>query len=228
MNFLELCREAAPRCNVTGTIGAVAQQTGPQGALVRAINEAWLHIQQESNDWKWMRDRFSMVTTPGLAVYPMATVLGTNAVKIKKFRTNDRQIRCFKTELGRTDAQVLAEQAYPNYEAAYLYAASSPGRPTVFAIDDTKALCLGVTPDAVGYTVEGWYQREPSLLVDNTDTPIIPGEFHLLIVYRAMMIFGAADNAPEVFSTGKALYDPMLSRMRMTEEEMPTWGAPLA
>jgi hypothetical protein len=75
----------------------------------------------------------------------------------------------------------------------------------------TRPDCLARAPDgslafgpitAAGYTVLGDYYRSPQVLTDAGDTPEMPEQFHMAIVYKAMQYFGASEAAPEVYDAG--------------------------
>lgn len=226
MNFLDICKRIAERTNVSGTVVSTVGQTGEHARVVRLANEAWLDIQQASEDWRWMRKQFSFPTVSGQGTYSVNEVTGV--AEIRKYRTGDRSVRCWDVTRGTQDAQFLAEWDYESYEDSYIYGAQNSGRPTIFAVRDDNALCLGNVPGDAAHQVAGWYQAAASDLTGNDATPGMPSEFHMLIVFRAMMKFGAGDNAPEVFTEGKSGYDTMLSAMKRTQLDSVTWGGPLA
>jgi hypothetical protein len=58
-------------------------------------------------------------------------------------------------------------------------------------------LNLGAVPDAV-YTAYGDYYRKAVSLAVSADTPAMPSQFHMAIVYRALMKYAGFDAAPEV------------------------------
>jgi hypothetical protein len=85
-------------------------------------------------------------------------------------------------------------------------------RPTVITITPNKSIGVGPFPIS-GYTVLGDYYRVPTEMSANTDTPTLPTQFHMAIVYRAMMSYGAYESAAEVYQRGEAEFNRMIRRV---------------
>ena len=85
-------------------------------------------------------------------------------------------------------------------------------RPNVMSITPGKALALGPVPTS-GYTIVGEYYAIPTELTLLTDIPRLPSQYHMAIVYRAMMFYGAFEAASEVFSLGQSEFNKMINRL---------------
>lgn len=85
-------------------------------------------------------------------------------------------------------------------------------RPTVITITPNKSIGLGPFPIS-GYTVLGDYYRVPTEMSVNTDTPTLPTQYHMAIVYRAMMSYGAFEAASEVYQRGEMEFNKMIRRV---------------
>ena len=92
-------------------------------------------------------------------------------------------------------------------------------RPIAFAIGANKAILLGPIP-ADGYTVTGQYFAVPSSLAADTDTPSMPSQFHMGVVYKAMMYYGLFHAATEVYDRGDAEFSKIMSRL--AADHLPT------
>jgi hypothetical protein len=79
-------------------------------------------------------------------------------------------------------------------------------RPLVVApgADESQLFCGPITDS--GYTLLGDYYRVPTEMVNATDEPVIPDQFHWAIVYRAMMMYGVSEAAPEIFDEGEIAF----------------------
>jgi len=100
-------------------------------------------------------------------------------------------------------------------------------------LNTTRPSALAVAPDGTlyfnaiadqNYTLTGHYFTTPVSLANNTDTPALPSHFHMLIVYKAMMFYGAYENAPEVAQSARLSFEQMLAdvmRSELPEVEMP-------
>lgn len=230
MNFLEICRLVADRCNVSGVIAGTVDQTGDHARVVRRVNDAWLEIQQSSDIWRFMRKRFEFNTVAGKPNYTVPLV--TESIKagglsqIRRYMFETRSAACWPlgNKAGRT---FLGVWEFSDYEDAFIFGVTQPGAPSVLAVDESDTIWLGSIPDGI-YTISGTVQLAASLLVASTDVPVMPEEFHMAIVYLAAMKISANDNLPEVYSEAEAGYKQVWGALERTEKEPITWGDPLA
>lgn len=104
---------------------------------------------------------------------------------------------------------------YEWWRDAYEYGAlrTVTTRPTQFTITPNMSIGLGPFP-GVGYTVVGEYQSTPTSLSLTTDTPTMPSQFHMAIVYRAMMHYGSFESAADVYNRGESEYKLMMRRLQ--------------
>ena len=89
-----------------------------------------------------------------------------------------------------------------------------------------KAISLAPLVDGI-YRVYGSYQKGPVAMTADADIPGLPTRFHMLIVYRAMMLYAAYEAAPEVQQEAVGNYKSMLSRLRRDQHPAFTIGGPL-
>jgi hypothetical protein len=69
------------------------------------------------------------------------------------------------------------------------------------------------------------YTRVPQQLVDETDEPEMPPEYHELIVYRTLMYYADYDEKPQVFSRAERRYDLYKNRLNVNKLPDLQWGA---
>lgn len=100
-------------------------------------------------------------------------------------------------------------------------------RPTVMTVAPDKSIGLGPNP-IVGYTVVGDYYRVPTEMTANTDTPALPSQFRMAIIYRAMMSYGAYESAPEVAQRGASEFNRLMRRIHSDRMPEITAGGALA
>lgn len=103
---------------------------------------------------------------------------------------------------------------YDTWRDSELYGAlrSIQTRPLQITITPNKSLGLGPIADA-GYTVVGDYYSVPSEMTADADVPALPTQFHMAIVYRALMSYGLYEGAPEAFNRGQAEFNKMMRRI---------------
>ena len=56
----------------------------------------------------------------------------------------------------------------------------------------------------------------------DADTPALPSQFHMAIVYKAMMFYGVSESSPEIYDEGKAEFDTMMARIEL--QQLPEMG----
>lgn len=227
MNFLQLAQTLRQECGVSGTGPAsTVGQTGEAKRLVDWINAAWLEIQGMHDTWGWMREEFSFNTTAGVGDYTPA------AAGLSDFRYWFKDtLRAYNAGSGVADEQWLVEWEYQNFRNTYRFNLnrSLQGRPVVFAErPKDKALLLGPLPDVV-YTVVGEYQKRPTPLSGDTDTPDIPDEaLHWAIVYKAMEYYALYESAGEVLSRAQKQFSALKSQLEREYLPPVYLGEPLA
>lgn len=218
MNYLQLCQRA---CREFGMSGAgpttVTGLTGEYKRLSEWIATAWDDIQIEHPDWFWLRESFSFTTTGGDRQYS-----SSDAGIASRFAAWDTQsFRLYKT--SQNDEIELEPISYEMFRTYYIVGPQTQGRPLYAAVDPSLDLLLGPTPDAV-YTVSGEYFKSSQSLSVDSDTPEMPSQFHMAIVYRAMMLYGRYEGAPELIQDGAVNYRRILRQLSLNQ--LPTFDLP--
>lgn len=223
--FLQLAQDLRQEVGAAGTGPAtVTGQTGEYGRIVKWIHDADLEIQQVHDQWKFKIGTFALNTVVGTLSYTQADFL-TPATDLRTWRP--RTIKIYLLAAGVTDE---IELNYIDYEAWYVMYGTgpqSPTRPIHYTIGNNMELLIGPKPNDI-YRISGEYHKEASELVNDSDVPSYPKEFHSLPVYLAMMKYGRFTAASEVFTDGERLYKQMLRRMERTQLPRLNWRLPLA
>ena len=225
MTFLELVQRLRQEAGVSG--GSPGTLVGASAEVQRYanwINAAWMDIQTLHDDWYFLRSTFSFNTVAQQQTYT-ASQCGISALGNFK---ND-SLRLYSPSLGYSNEMILPYLPYDTLRDMYMFGnmRTTYARPVAFSIDPQKNLVLGTTPDQV-YTVNGEYYKQPSLLSGDGDTPALPTQYHLAIVYRALMLFGGYESAKDIFMLGQAEYAKILRRIERDQIPDPVFGAPLA
>lgn len=215
MNFLKLCQRAASECGIPGDgPEAVTGQTGEAQRIVNWVNDAWLDLQSLSEQWLFMRTTATFATVAGQPTYTPAECGVTN------FGNWCRDtFRNYDTAAGIASEIFLPYLEYEAWRNTYQYGGMrlTQTRPVQMSIAPDKSICLGPYPSA-GYTVYGDYFTIPAYMVEATDEPgNLPVRFHMIIVYDAMMRYGAFESAPEVYQRGQNKYKEMMGRLEINQ-----------
>lgn len=229
MNFLagvqRLCRE----CGI-GSVSTVVSQSGEARRMVDWYNTAWMDIQGKHKDWGWMRASASFVTVDGQATYAIGTGAGEVGVAVASFGSwVKNSFKAYLTASGNSAEQILHYMEYDDWRAIYQFglARTTTSQPTRFTITPAKAIGLGAVPPA-GYTITGDYFACPTEMAADADIPSLPAHYHMAIVYRAMMMYGAFEAAQEVYQRGELEFNKLMRRIKNDRLPEFTMAEPLA
>lgn len=224
MNYLGLVQRLWLESGASGTSpgpSTVVSPTGEDLRLVTWVNAAWQDIQTAHTDWDWMRSSASFPTVASTSVYTLgAAAAGTVGVTVATFGAWARHTgRTYLTSVGTNDEQELGYIPYDLWRDAYLIGSlrSTNTRPTEISISPAKALCLA--PTLAGYTVTMDYFTAPVDLALDADIPSLPAQFHMAIVWKALMMYGAYESATEVYDRGELEFGKLMTRM--TADRLP-------
>lgn len=209
--FLQLAQRLAREVGVAGTGPAtVVSQTGEAGRLVNWIISAWDDIQMARTNWYWMRGDFTLPLVISQRAYTstdagISTRFGmwdTNSLRIKKVSADDEEPIDFAP--------------YEDFRDRYLIGPQTVDKPQTYSIDPQLRLIFGPLPD-YAYTITGEYYKANQTLSVGADLPEMPAQFHLAIVYRAMMMYARYNSAPEIYDDAQTNYMRIVNRLEMNQ-----------
>lgn len=214
MNFLQLLQRAKRKCRVSGsTPTTVVGQVEEYNRLIDWVNESWMDIQLIRQDWNWMRASASF---PTVLLKPSYT---PNEIGLTDFGNWKRDtFRSYVTAVGQNSEAYLDYIGYDQWLDEYRFGAirNSPTRPMQMTVCPDFSIGLGPVPIA-GYTITGDYFRVATEMANDADIPALPPQFHMAIVYKAMMYYGESEAAAEVFQSGQEGFKQMMSRIAIQQ-----------
>ena len=212
MNFLQLVQRLRIEAGASGSGPlTVLNQVGELARMVLWVNAAWTDIQNERSDWGWMQSSFSFVTINAQATYTPTECGLTDHGSWK-----DTTFRSYITTVGFGSENYLSLSNYENWRDTYLFGSNRTtySSPVTFAIKPSdKSICLGPVP-ASGYTIIGDYFKAPTELAVDADVPAMPTNYHMAIVYRALMMYGQYESAGDAIQRGQIEYDKLMRKIR--------------
>jgi hypothetical protein len=224
MSKLELVRRLRQECGAQGDQpNTLTNVTGDNARFAAWISSAWMDIQSMHPDWLFLRQKVQFNTEAGLQSYDM------NHTKMASFGSYKLDaFRIYRTSMGLADEMILPFLPFENFRDLFLFGQmrTTQQRPTFFTLSPQKDFLLGHAPDDV-YTVCGEGYAMPTELAADSDRPAMPGQFHMAIVYRAMMFYGQYENAPEVYTHGQNEFNKLIARLHAAQMPTMTFGAPL-
>ena len=229
MNYIQLIQRLKRESGRSGTVPAsVAVLAGDDLNLGAWVADAWRDVQRRRADWAWMR-KTVIGPLPNASGAYAATDIDPLATDLARWQDSTRwyAVRCFATA---TPGQVwdLLWLPYEQFQALFMVAQPAPGAPQYWSVAPDNRLLLGPAPTLATYSVRADYWARPSELALDADTPGMPAQFHMLLVWRALLEVAGFDAAPEVEVRAKRnlrmawsdLLDDQAPRMQLTDEPL--------
>lgn len=209
MNFLQLCQKLRQEVGGSGSgPSTVLNQAGENLLYVSWIHDAWLDIQNSRDDWNFLWAQSSFQLEPSKQIY-----------------TLDQDLKSIAKNSVRVDGNCLLELKYSELRNVFSVASSS--RPSYFCILPNGELMVNSLPDKSYVTTLDYYKK-PQELLNNIDVPLLPKEFHLLIIYEAMLSYGSYENASEVYQRARIKYDQLVMDVERSQLPQIELAGPLA
>lgn len=237
MNYLQLGLRLQLECGVSGVLSTMAGQVGSLGRIVAWVGTAWNELQTERDDWNWLRSSnllgagASFTTVGGQASYLLGSGAGTCGITAAQFGKWDTEtFRNYSTSVGFSNEIQMDPIPFDTWRDAYMFGAmrTEQTRPVAIAVGPDNSLCLGPPPNAL-YTITGDYFTAPTTMSADTDVPTgLPAQFHMLIVYKGMMLYAGYEAASEVFQKGAAGWNQLLAQLQPTNSPQVSYGGALA
>lgn len=233
MNFLQLVQMTKREAGITGAAPAtLANQVEEINRVSGWVASAWMDIQTMHTEWEFMRGLFSFNSTAQQGQYTPVQAGVTLAASPTVSSLGNWKRDSFRKYLvanGVSNETILPYLPYSTFRDMYLFGTqrTNYAPPVVFTIDPVKNLILGNSPDAV-YNINGEFYSKPVTLAIDADTPSMPSEFHLAIVWKAITHYGMFEAASEALARGEKEYPKWLNRLVADQLPTITFGAPLA
>jgi len=222
---LQLAQQLRQEARINGTGPTTTlSQTGEYKKCVDWNDYAYNDIQNEYETWKFLRKEFTASLTSGTSEYTPTAAGVTNH---KKWITDDT--RCYLTADGVATEQEIFYVPWDEFKRSYLFgsARSQTGRPVQYSIKPDNSIVFWPIPDDT-YTVIGEYCRTNYVMTANSDVPAFPADFHLVVMWRALVFYGNdyVDESKLYQATDE--YKKLMSKLRFDQLPRIGWGCPLA
>ncbi len=213
MDFLSLCRRLRQETGITNTGPSnVTSQTGDLQRIVDWVSEAWLRLQARRDDWAWMWREGTLSVTSGTKIYSLASTVKT--LDVNTLYLGVGSDRYAVTVMDYTDLR----DSYRNTEVR---------RPSYAAVRPDGDIEFDSVPDQ-DYTLTFEYFAKPARMTTNIEAPTIDDEYHMIIVWSALMEYAMFDEAPELYQKGKSNYDTLLAELESNTLPQLEFAGPVA
>ncbi|MEO1169923.1 MAG: hypothetical protein AAFW97_14555 [Pseudomonadota bacterium] len=209
--FLELCQDVARQ---SGTLaGGIALpttvgQSGRAEKIVDWVKSAWVDLQNERQDWRWMRRAFTADLSIGTQCYTAAALSIDRHSAWVEDRSNYRPFTVYDGSIGQTDQREIRQIPYELWQRRWNRFAPSHQRPTEYAISPAREVCVGPPPDKA-YKLTGEYRLAPQILAADESIPEMPDQFHKLITWGAMKLLAMSDESEPTYTFADAKFREM-------------------
>lgn len=181
--------------------------------LADAISDTWLSLQLEPRNWRWMRDSG---TGPAAIGQNTNTGASLGFDRFGRFRPGSRwyTVRAFDPAAPESVWPLRWVAEHDIFVRNFMDSAFMAGPPQLWTISPAGELLVGPQPDKA-YQLKADFVRAPTALVEDTDEPDMPGEYHMLLVWRALVYAGKASASAERVSNAMdrmaELWEPLLT-----------------
>jgi len=246
MNYLQIVNRAISECGSALAPLTTLQNpaAGETTRFINWVNDAWTEIQNEQYEWNFLRTWLQFQTSTNVQQYTPTTIFSTATVyegtqslptgsSLASYTLNQwvrKSFRCFPTSQGVNGEQIQSFMPWDDFRNIYMYASqlSNYTRPVIASVGPDKSLWFGPIPDATGYTitVEAWLA--PQTLSLDADTPLMPPNYHMLLVYKTMRKYAGFESAPEVAARAEEEFTPMMNQLYVDQLPVMGSGPPIA
>ncbi len=224
MTFLQIAARVRQEVGGSGTgPTSVTGQVGEYQRIVDWTATSYEDIQRLHNEWLFMRGNFSINTVAGTGSYAAADCVAP-ITDLRDWRKDTFKIYRSSSGVAAETAMLFIE--YQNWYDTYNTGSQSNSTPLLFTLGNDQSIKIAPKPDAV-YVISGEYQKSVASFTANGDVPNFPAEFHMAVVYRAMMKHGRYTGAMEIYQDGEKEYKKLIKEMRRTQLPRVRLGSPL-
>lgn len=200
-----------------------ANQSGEMLRLVNWVIRANRDIQNKEREWNFLRQTFFFNTTATVQIYAPADA-GIPLLQSWKLDS----LRFYNAAVGTNREQWMIFVQWEDFRDLYLIGANRgvQGPPRFFAIQPNKSIIFWPIPDDI-YTIDGEYFIYEQPLVNDSDVPLFPQQFHDVIMFRALMWYAAYEEDGALASYAKTEYMRLLSELECDQLPAIQMGEPL-
>lgn len=221
MNFLELCKAVARESGTIAGLPSFTTLTDASGRLDKLVNwvrDAWVDIQTERNDWLFRIGTFEDALVVGEKEYTAADLGLTDVARWLPDTRERFNMTLYDPDIGQSDESYIPQKLWSIWRTTYDRGTHDNNRPIMWAASPDGNLCVGPAPDKA-YVIRGEYRKTAQRLEVDADEPIIPEDYHMVIVAKALDLMAESDEAYEALVAKARRYD--LLRSQLVRDQTP-------
>lgn len=219
MNYIALVNRTKQESGRSGgNLATVVGAAGDDLLICNWVAASWAKIQRLTHEWRWMRATVlasvvanQVTQDPATMLVQPANLLPITDLRIFYPQTEDYQLTLLDPASPAGEFS-LSFVDFPLFRAMYVVGQQTAAAPRHWSISPQNKLLLGPKP-GIAYHVRFDYRTAPSVLALDANIPGMPEEYHLAIVFGALMSLASFDNAPEVYVRAKDEYRELMSHL---------------
>jgi len=204
MNFKTIVQKVNLHAGLQGTVNSVEGQDY-QEYLAEAVRSQYVNLQDERNNFKFLRETIEFTLT-------------TDTEYTNEFLTSslDHGIARWKRGSVLRNGENQKEIPYDTYwENRDRYEGNTNSNIVTFKEYPPAALVVP-SPEA-GDVIRADYYRTPQVLEKNTDVPLIPEEFHYLLVWAALEDVAAYLGNQSIYERHSFKHDKLVNKFMRSQ-----------
>lgn len=215
MNFLQTVQRTYRECGLVSNVPtAVTGQTGMAAKCVDWVLSAHADLQGE-HLWRFDWAQLSKVLSAGDDTYDPVADWGITA-PVRKWVDAPQASYVYKTATGTTSRQWTHYLPWEQFRGLNLPAVST-SIPIYWTVNPQGYVVYFPAPLTGEWTAVHEYYRGAETLAANTDTPRMPTDYHMGIVWRAVKLYCGNDGAMELYKHADNELRIVMDKMERTE-----------
>lgn len=188
-------RSSGSQATPTDTVG----QTGDVKDWCDWIAESWNRIQMEKQGWRWMFAEVAIPVTSAAQEYSLGDAFPVAADLARFAHWKPYAFKYKVTSEGLVGERPLRHRLWQQFIETDFGETQTAQRPSSVTIMPNNALRLRELPTEAG-TLTARYYKAPQALVLAADIPEMPPEFHMLLVWDALLDHAVGELAQEQYA----------------------------
>ena len=226
MNLRQLVQRAYRECGLTGDgPSTVLNQSGRSNDVIRCVLQAFEEVQVARTDWAWDWRRTAFALTNGVDSYDPVTAPAFNISSGVRAWVRDGAY-VYRSSLGETSRNWLEWEEWQAFRTRGVPVVNS--QPVLFSTAPDETLRYFPRPNQDDFIAVHEYWLKPQTLAADTDVPRMPAEYHMAIVWKAVMGYAQTYKDWTRHDSAEERYLRMLAQMVDTHTSPIMVGGPLA
>lgn len=192
MNRLQIAKDVNTLAATQGVVETTENSFGYQTVLLLQVDTGYNKVQLHRKDWNFMR---KLVQAP--LDLTTDTFIDADIAKIEKVIYDKEELR---------------EVPYETW----ILKDHNTGRPEEYTISDLDGSLI-FNPSDQAYVVDVYYWSVPDIMLLDTSIPILPVQYHYVLVYAGLMALGSYLGNFDLINTYQTEYDIIMGQIMRTE-----------